>query len=118
MPYDINGNAFERDSRIRLVYAVIAAIVAVIAIVIIACTVNSTDASEHNPTYHLDFDCSNTASMHEYGLPTRADVIEYHVFGRWCIRHDGEIKVLLELPGSTEVWDALYSIQDNPKFVK
>lgn len=117
MPYDYNGYAIDQDNAITLRKVVFAVVAALLVIGIVSYIVNDFQADEPKPTYYLEFDCSNAAQMHEYGLPTKADVIEYHVFGRWCT-NDGEVHVYQELPGGADPWDELYKIQDNPKFVK
>lgn len=112
MPYDFND--YRDFSVAKVVFAVVGV---VLAIFLASWLVNNQSEPEPTATYHLEFDCSNTALMHKYGLPTRADVVEYHVFGRWCT-NDGEVHVYQELPGGADPWDELYKIQDNPKFVK
>ena len=65
----------------------------------------------------LVVETGNAASMHAYGLPTKADVMEWHLHGQWSYRQDGELFVLDKLPGRTQAWDALYGIDpDNPAF--
>lgn len=107
-------NTYREFSLIKVVLAVVSVL---LVIAFVSFMVNDSQ-EEPKPTYYLEFDCNNAALMHEYGLPTKADVIEYHVFGRWCYKADGEQHVYMELPGGAESWDELYQIQDNPKFVK
>ena len=56
--------------------------------------------------------------MHEHGLPTKADVMEWHVHGSWSYQLDGEVRTYWELPGRASAWDELYGIDDNPAFDK
>lgn len=59
--------------------------------------------------------------MHDAGLPTKADVMAWHMYGRWGFGRvvDGthEVHVWEGLPGGPRVWDALYGLDpDNPAF--
>lgn len=73
---------------------------------------------EPQPTYELRVDCSNTAQMHRYGMPTKADVMQWHVHGQWGWIERGVLVSFAELPGSAAAWDELYGIEDNPAFDK
>ena len=66
----------------------------------------------------LVLDASNAAQMHKYGMPTKADVVQWHEDGKWAYWVDGAIRVSEELPGSPVEWDGLYGIQRNPAFAK
>ena len=71
------------------------------------------------PTYTLQLDCSNTAMMHKYGMPTKADCMQWHVHGQWGWIEDGKLYAFDELPGDSRSWDELYGIDsDNPAFDK
>lgn len=96
--------------------AVAAALACVLAIVLIGCAVG--DTPEPGPTYALHLDCGNAALMHEHGLPTKADVMEWHVRGSWSYQLDGQVRTYWELPGRANAWDELYGIEDNPAFDK
>lgn len=66
----------------------------------------------------LAIDTSNAAAMHEYGMPTKTDVLEWHVHGHWAYRANGHSFVYADLPGGSEPWDALYGVGDNDVFIK
>lgn len=68
--------------------------------------------------YTLELDCSNSALMHEYGMPTKVDVIQWHVHGSWGYYQDGKLYVSHDLPGRDDAWDTLYEIGPNPAFTK
>lgn len=71
------------------------------------------------PTYTLQLDCSNTALMHKYGMPTKADCMQWHVHGQWGWIKDGKLYAFDELPGDSRAWDELYGIDsDNKAFDK
>ena len=73
----------------------------------------------NTPTYVLNIDTSNAALMHQYGLPTKADCMEYHVHGQWGYYIDGMLYAYDRLPGLSESWDSLYEIDsNNPGFDK
>ena len=65
---------------------------------------------ENHSTYVLNVDTSNAALMHRYGLPTKADCMEYHVHGQWGYYIDGMLYAYDRLPGLSESWDSLYEI--------
>ena len=73
---------------------------------------------EENDPHVLTIDTNNAAQMHEYGLPTKTDVIEWHVHGHWAYRAGGHMFTYADLPGGSTVWDDLYSIDANAVFVK
>ena len=73
---------------------------------------------EENDPNILSINTTNTAQMHEYGLPTKTDVIEWHVHGSWAYKANGRSFVYADLPGGCTVWDDLYKIQPNTVFVK
>lgn len=76
-------------------------------------------ADEPGPTYELRLDCSNAALMHRYGMPTKADCMQWHVHGQWGWITDGKLHAFDELPGDSRAWDELYGIDsDNPAFDK
>ena len=56
--------------------------------------------------------------MHMHGLPTKEDVVHYHVTGTWGYSDGGRIRMYDELPGSAERWDELYGIEPNPAYRK
>lgn len=105
-------NGFAKGVGVLLV--VCAAILAMCGIVD-----DSTPAEpQPEPTYTLNLDCTNAAEMHSWGLPTKADVVEYHVHGQWGFYQDGILMAFDDLPGQNDKWDRLYEIEDNPAFDK
>ena len=75
--------------------------------------------AEPGPTYELALDCSNAALMHRYGMPTKADCMQWHVHGQWGWIEDGKLYAFDELPGDSRAWDELYGIDsDNKAFDK
>lgn len=97
--------------------AIAAALACVLAIVLFSAYLAATP-TEPEPTYTINLDCNNSALMHEHGLPTKADVMEWHVHGSWSYQLDGEVRTYWELPGRASAWDELYGIDDNPAFDK
>ena len=96
---------------------IIAAAACVLAIVLLSAFL-ATEPQESGPTYAIHLDCGNAALMHEHGLPTKADVMEWHVRGSWSYQLDGQVRTYWELPGRASAWDELYGIEDNPAFDK
>ena len=93
----------------------------VTALLIIGLTVfiMSDAPREEQPDPHLlTLNTTNAAQMHEYGLPTKTDVIEWHVHGSWAYMANGHSFVYADLPGGSTVWDDLYQIDANPVFKK
>jgi len=69
----------------------------------------------------LAVDVTDPHAMHELGLPTKTDVISWHVYGRWGFStvEDGvhTEHIFEDLPGGALVWDALYEVDGaNPAF--
>ena len=69
----------------------------------------------------LQLDTSNAALMHSYGLPTKDDVMHFHLGGVWGYYEvwDGSdaLRAYDELPGSESMWDEVYGIDaSNPAF--
>ena len=92
----------------------------VTALLIIGLTVfiMSDAPRETNDPHILTVNTTNAAEMHTYGLPTKTDVIEWHVHGRWAYMANGHSFVYADLPGGSTVWDDMYDISTNPVFVK
>lgn len=92
----------------------------VTALLIIGLTVfiMSDAPREENDPHVLTLNTTNAAEMHAYGMPTKTDVIEWHVHGRWAYKANGRSFVYADLPGGCTVWDDLYKIQPNTVFVK
>ena len=75
--------------------------------------------STEQDTKMLSLDTSNNALMHRYGMPTKADCMEWHVHGQWGWMDGGKLYAFDELPGDSRAWDELYGIDsDNPAFDK
>ena len=87
-------------------------------VVIIGAWLITTDTPEQPDPHILSINTTNAAQMHEYGLPTKTDVIEWHVHGSWAYRANGRSFVYADLPGGCTGWDDLYKIQPNTVFVK
>ena len=119
MPYDANGQPYDPDDNGGIIKAV-AAVIACILLIAVCWRIAATQAEpvDNPPTYRLVLDCGNAAAMHKYGMPTKADVMEWHMSGRWAYEDDGRYHVFADLPGGCTVWDDLYKIEPNTVFVK
>lgn len=78
-------------------------------------------AADDAPAAGLAIDVTNQWAMHDAGLPTKADVLAWHMYGRWGFYKvvDGvqEVHIWEDLPGGAPVWDALYGLDPaNPAF--
>ena len=108
------------------------AIVAVVSFIVLAIMVAGAIGIQEDPadetvqeTTHsqLVLDTGNARLMHNHGMPTKEDALEWHMTGQWGWR-DGSGEntrwyVFDELPGYTATWDDLYEIDpDNPAFDK
>ena len=119
MPYDTNGQPCDPDDNGGIIKAVAAVIACILLIAVCGRYATTQDAPVDNPpTYRLVLDCGNAAAMHKYGMPTKADVMEWHMSGRWAYEDDGRYHVFADLPGGCTVWDDLYKIEPNTVFVK
>lgn len=96
----------------------IAGLVTALLIIGLTVFIMSDAPREENDPHILSINTTNTAQMHEYGLPTKTDVIEWHMHGSWAYRANGRSFVYADLPGGCTVWDDLYKIQPNTVFVK
>lgn len=70
-------------------------------------------------------DTSDSWLMHSLGLPTRSDLLGYHMYGHWGYsRYEGEgddymhtVHSFEYVPGSLRDWDELYGLDyDNPSY--
>lgn len=120
MPYD---TLEPEEATWPVVKAVCAAIAAILCIALIGFILADSapnageDAGAASCSLHLD--CGNAALMHTWGLPTKEDVLEWHLHGQWAYMQDGVLRAYDELPGRAERWDMLYGIDsDNPAFDK
>jgi hypothetical protein len=91
-----------------------AAVFAVLVILISAWTLDGAQEPQEPPDDDgaavLVIDTSNAAQMHRYGLPTREDVMHYHVSSKWAYQRDGITVELDELPGGYATWYELYRL--------
>lgn len=69
-------------------------------------------------TATLSVRTNNAAEMHRYGMPTKADVMEWHYSGQWGYKAGTNYYVYADLPGESAAWDELYGIEPNPAFDK
>lgn len=118
MPYDDNGDAYDReeaeeaDAFRKLMWAVGAAVACIVAIVLIAPLAGCEPEPEPDDSVALVLDTGDAAQMHAYGLPSKSDVLHWHVFGEWgYVDCDGNIRMYAELPGEGWRWDSLYEIK-------
>jgi len=106
----------------------VAALLLCVAVIFALCGIvnDSTPQATHavqtstvENTKMLTLDTSNNALMHRYGLPTKADAMQWHVHGQWGFWDNGRLIAFDELPGDSRAWDSLYGIDsDNPAFDK
>jgi hypothetical protein len=68
------------------------------------------EVSTVDDSHLLTLDTSNAAQMHRYGLPTREDVMHYHVASKWAYQRDGITVEVDELPGGYATWYELYRL--------
>lgn len=114
------------DGSWHVMRAIIAAIAAILAIGAIWFILADSTPDEHaqqvsteQHTHMLTLDISNNALMHKYGMPTKADCMQWHIHGQWGWLDDGKLYAFDELPGDSRAWDELYGIDsDNPAFDK
>ena len=119
MPYDINGQPYDPDDDGGVIKAAVAAVACILLIAVCGrIAAMQPDQADDSPTYELVLDCSNSAQMHDHGLPTKADVVEWHLQGQWGYYRDGMLYAFADLPGRAGVWDELYGIDPNPNFDK
>ena len=122
MPYDYAGRGIDLEDEYKPRRAMAVVALCIIFIFVVCFIVNGTPQDDEMPVpgtlYTLELDCSDSAKMHEYGLPTKSDVIQWHVHGSWGYYLDGDMHSSHDLPGCNDAWDALYEIKPNPVFVK
>jgi len=70
----------------------------------------------------LAVDVDDAWDMHRAGLPTKSDVLSWHMYGRWGFTElvDGAriVHIEPELPGGAAVWDTLYGLDPESKAFK
>ena len=80
-----------------------------------------TEAAEHGHRTDIAIDVTDAWAMHDAGLPTKADILSWHMYGRWGFARmeDGvhTVHIWEDLPGEAWVWDVLYGLDNaNPAF--
>lgn len=118
--YDLDDYGRDDSGPVAVACLVIAVIIAIAGICFIF-NDTPTEEQEQKMTgsgYELVLDCSNAYQMHRYGLPTKADCMQYHVHGQWGYYMAGDLYAYDDLPGGSDAWDKLYGIEDNPAFDK
>jgi len=80
-----------------------------------------TEAAELGHRTNIAIDVTDSQAMHGAGLPTKADVLAWHMYGRWGFSaiEDGvhTVHIWEDLPGEAWVWDELYGLDNaNPAF--
>lgn len=110
----------EDDSMlVRSICLVIAALLIIAAACFVMGDAPRESATKSPDTSALTVDTSNTAEMHRWGMPTKADVMEWHMTGQWGYRAANSYYVYADLPGDSLAWDELYGIDGgNPAFDK
>ncbi|MBQ9002617.1 MAG: hypothetical protein IJ087_12265 [Eggerthellaceae bacterium] len=89
------------------------------------------DASQHEPSCQsesfagsvsdIPINAGDERAMHAVGLPTKADVLEWHETGRWGYgRFEGDewvVRAFDELPDGAAFWDGVYGLDNaDPAF--
>lgn len=113
--YDENGKPVDDGGGFSLWAVVFAVIGAILLTVFVCYDANSVPVDEPEPTYQLVLDCSNSALMHSFGMPTKADVYEWHVFGSWGWLDSNGKHIHENLPGGPDAWDTLYEVDVHNK---
>lgn len=73
------------------------------------------------PASDVPINAGDERAMHAVGLPTKADVLEWHETGHWGYGRyeDGEyvVRTFDELPDGAAVWDGIYGLDNaDPAF--
>ena len=87
---------------------------------LLSCQPQGQEATAAQPAgiVSLELSTQNAALMHRSGLPTKADVMQWHTHGQWGYYEGGVLYAYDDLPGAGKAWDELYGIEDNPAFEK
>ena len=114
-----------RGALAMVVLAAVSAVMFVVLCVMPIVGAGETDDGE-DPTARVvgsgfSIDPGDHKAMHDANLPTRSDVLGWHMCGRWGFPRDGEdgyeVHIFHDLPGGAWVWDALYGFNpDDPRF--
>lgn len=104
----------KRSVLIALFFAVCCVVVIVLASMVVNAE-GSTEKAETPAAVDITLNTDNAAQMHRYGLPTKSDVMAYHMYGHWGWMDDGESHMYSELPGNRGVWEELYDIDPQNK---
>lgn len=129
MAYDINGKAYDPTDQdwqrglSKAIAAILAcALVTAMCGSFLSCHPQEQEvavAQPENGIVRLELSTSSAALMHRYGLPTKADVMQWHTHGQWGYYQGGVLYAYDELPGDGAAWDELYGIDPhNPAFDK
>ena len=93
-----------------------------VAVIIVSSIVVNSEAPSDTPetpaAVDIKLDTDNAAQMHRYGLPTKSDVLAYHMYGHWGWISNGKSHMYSQLPGDSETWDLLYEIDPHNKAFK
>ena len=73
------------------------------------------------PVSDVPINAGDERAMHAVGLPTKADVLEWHETGRWGYgRYEGGeyvVRTFYELPEGAVFWDGVYGLDNaDPAF--
>ena len=87
----------------------------------VGCTATQSASEFSNPVNDTPINAGDERAMHAVGLPTKADVLEWHETGRWGYGRyeDGEyvVRTFTELPDGAELWDGIYGLDNaDPAF--
>ena len=121
MPYYPNGEAYDRledAQEAEWIKTLAKAIAVVLACALAICLAGKLagDGTQDVEPGTLSIETSNAAAMHEYGMPTKEDCIEYHLHGQWGYYKGNVLYAFDELPGGSEAWDDLYGIENGNAF--
>lgn len=124
MPYDISGHGIGSEDEgegmlLKAVFGVIAALLIIALAWFVISDAPRENHVEQPGSCVIELNTSNAALMHQYGMPTRADVMEWHYHGQWGYMQGDTLHAFADLPGDSRVWDVLYGIDsDKPGFDK
>lgn len=103
--------------RSPIPYAIVALVAsAAIALGCFAIVDSTPQPEQTDDELALVLDVDNAKQMHNHGMPTKSDVMAYHVYGHWGYKQGDDMRIFAELPGSVRVWDEFYGIGYNKAF--
>ena len=103
---------------IALFFAVCCVAVIIVSSIVVNAEAPSAEPVETPAAVDIQLDTDNAAQMHRYGLPTKSDVLAYHMCGHWGWISNGKSHMYSQLPGDSETWDLLYDIDPHNKAFK